>query len=121
MIAGLTAMQMMTPDEYDRVGRLGDRVRDEANRMFEERGTNWQMTGLSNMFRLHPSRRPIRNYRDSWRDSAENERAGKMYHTLMGHGVMLTPDGMGNISTAMDDNDVDQILNALSSAIAQLD
>jgi glutamate-1-semialdehyde 2,1-aminomutase len=113
MIAGLTAMQMMTPEEYDRLARLGDRVRDDANAMFEHVNADWQMTGFTNQFRLHPNRRRIRNYRDAWRDADETARADQMYHALMGRGVMLTPDGMGNISTAMGDPEVDQLLSAI--------
>ncbi|MEX2425480.1 MAG: aspartate aminotransferase family protein [Thermomicrobiaceae bacterium] len=120
MIAGLTAMQMMTPKEYERIDALGSRLRNGANQLFQERDLNWQMTGLSNMFRLHPNRRPISNYRDSWRDSDETARAGAMYHALMGQGVMLTPDGMGNISTAMSDADIDAILEALASAASEV-
>jgi glutamate-1-semialdehyde 2,1-aminomutase len=121
MIAGLTAMEMMTPAEYERIGKLGDRVRDEANKMFEERAANWQINGFSNMFRVHPNRRVLRNYRDSWRDAEETQRAGKMYHELMARGVMLTPDGMGNISTAMDDSSVDALLQAISDSLQAVD
>jgi glutamate-1-semialdehyde 2,1-aminomutase len=112
---------MMTPAEYERIGKLGDRVRDEANKMFEERAANWQINGFSNMFRLHPNRRVLRNYRDSWRDAEETQRAGKMYHELMARGVMLTPDGMGNISTAMDDSSVDALLQAISDSLQAVD
>jgi glutamate-1-semialdehyde 2,1-aminomutase len=117
MIAGVTAMQMMTPTEYERIGRLGDRVRDESNLLFAERGADWQMNGFANMFRLHPNRRKLRNYRDSWRNEEETRRATRMHHELMARGTMLTPDGMGNVSTAMDDSSVDELLNAISESL----
>jgi glutamate-1-semialdehyde 2,1-aminomutase len=121
MIAGLTAMEMMTPAEYERIGRLGDRVRDDANRMFQDRSVEWQINGFTNMFRLHPNRRVIRNYRDAWRDEEETRRGTEMYHALMARGVMLTPDGMGNISTAMDDSSVDTLLDAIADALDSID
>ncbi len=121
MIAGLTAMQMMTDAEYERLSQLGDRVRNEGNAMFQRLGVDWQLTGLSNMFRLHPNTRQLRNYRDAWRDADETRRANAIYHELMARGVMLTPDGMGNISTAMDDAAVDELLSALESAVHAVD
>lgn len=121
MIAGLTAMQMMSDEEYQRLARLGDRVRGEGNALFERSRANWQINGLSNMFRLHPNSRELRNYRDAWRDEDETRRAGAMYHALMARGVMLTPDGMGNISTAMDDSVVDELLAALGDAVNEVD
>jgi glutamate-1-semialdehyde 2,1-aminomutase len=121
MIAGLTAMEMMTPAEYERIGKLGDRVRAEANKMFDDRGANWQINGFTNMFRLHPNRRELRNYRDAWRDGSETKRATQMCQELMARGVMLTPDGMGNISTAMDDSSVDELLQALADSLDAVD
>jgi glutamate-1-semialdehyde 2,1-aminomutase len=121
MIAGLTALQMMTDEEYERLSRLGNRVRDEGNARFSQSGANWQLTGLSNMFRLHPNTRVLRNYRDAWRDADETSRANEMYHALMARGIMLTPDGMGNISTAMNDDAVDELLSALEDAVSFVD
>jgi glutamate-1-semialdehyde 2,1-aminomutase len=75
---------MMTPIEYDRLARLGERVRDEANAMFERASVNWQMTGFTNQFRLHPSRRKIRNYCDAWLNAEETAQADAMHHALIG-------------------------------------
>jgi glutamate-1-semialdehyde 2,1-aminomutase len=121
MIAGLTAMEMMTDMEYERIARLGERVRDDGNALFEKLGADWQLTGLSNMFRLHPNRRSLRDYRDAWRDEGETQRANAMFSELMARGIMLTPDGMGNISTAMDDSTIDEMLAVLEGACQVID
>lgn len=121
MVAGLTAMQMMSQSEYDRLAALGDRVRDEGNALFERLGADWQINGLSNMFRLHPNRRELRNYRDAWRNPDETRRAAGMHTALMARGAMLTPDGMGNISTAMDDAVVDSFVESLGGAVNEVD
>jgi glutamate-1-semialdehyde 2,1-aminomutase len=119
MLAGLTAMQMMPPGEYERLHTITNDVRDGANALFDRIGADWQITGAGNMFRLHPNRRSIRNYREFYRSPEENERASNLYHGLMARGIMLTPDGMGNISTPMDSREVDQFLSALEDTLSE--
>jgi glutamate-1-semialdehyde 2,1-aminomutase len=121
MLAGLTALQMMSTDEYERINAAAGEVRQESTGLFDRIGAEWQVTGAGSMFRFHPNRRSIRNYRDFYRSPEENERAARFYQALMARGVMITPDGMGNISTPMQRSEIDHMLSAIEDALTHPD
>src|SRR5205807_4874351 len=67
MVAGYESMAMLTPDEFDRLAGLGQRVRDGLANIIEARGLSWQITGQASLFKLHGHPRKLVDYRKSTR------------------------------------------------------
>ena len=111
MVAGYEAMSMMTPAEYDRLARLGERLRVGLADVIETRGLGWQVTGQSSLFKLHPHPRPLVDYRSSLATAAEEATAEQFYWTLLGQGIVLTPELAGCLSTPMTEAEIDQLVD----------
>jgi glutamate-1-semialdehyde 2,1-aminomutase len=101
MIAGYEAMAMLTPDAFDAIGALGQRLRDGMAGVFEARGVSWQVTGQGSLFKLHPHPRTLVDYQSSLPTAAEQTAAEQFYLAMLGNGIILTPDLAGALSTPM--------------------
>jgi glutamate-1-semialdehyde 2,1-aminomutase len=107
MAAGLRAMQLWTPAEVTRIGRLGLRLRDGLRTCLTEANIAGQVTGEESFAMLFLSERPIRDFRDvaySWRYAARHE---KLHRFLLNHGVLTSPALLFSMSTAMTEHDID--------------
>lgn len=117
MAAGLAGMKMLTPDALGRLNALGDRLREGATSVMRELEAPWQVTGLGSLFRLHPHRRPIHDYRTCYPAAAERRALERVHRHLLEHGVLITPTGSGALSTPMSEADVQYFLLALRNAL----
>ncbi len=121
MVAGYEAMAMMTPDAFDRLARLGERLRTGLANVIEARGVSWQVAGQSSLFKLHPHPRPLRDYRSSIPTAAEQVDLEQFYLAVLGQGFVLTPELAGAVSTPMTEQHIDDLVNAADSAFGLLE
>jgi glutamate-1-semialdehyde 2,1-aminomutase len=120
MIAGHTAMAMLTPEEFDRLSMLGQRVRTGLADVIEARGVSWQVSGQASLFKLHPHPRPLLDYRSTLPTPDEETLVERFYMTMLGHGVVLTPELAGCLSTPMTDAHVDQLIDAADNVFGAI-
>lgn len=85
MRAGLAALRLWTPAEVDRLGALGERLRGTLT------SQGWTVTGLGSLVRVHASD-PVR-----------------LWWALYEAGVLLASNGLGSLSTAMDEQVIEQV------------
>jgi glutamate-1-semialdehyde 2,1-aminomutase len=121
MIAGYAAMEMLTPQAFDRIGALGQRLRMGMAGVFETRGVSWQVTGQGSLFKLHPHPRPLVDYRSSLPTAAEQFAAEQFYLAMLGNGIVLTPDLAGALSTPMTEQHVDDFVETADRAFGLLE
>jgi glutamate-1-semialdehyde 2,1-aminomutase len=107
MIAGYEAMAMLTPEAFERLGALGQRLRVGMADVFETLVVNWQVTGQGSLFKLHPHPRQLVDYQSSLPTPAERAAAEQFYLAMLGNGIILTPDLAGALSTPMTEEHVD--------------
>jgi glutamate-1-semialdehyde 2,1-aminomutase len=112
MVAGFEAMSMLTPDVFDRLAALGERVRVGLANAIEARGVSWQVGGQASLFRLHPHPRPLLDYRSSVPTPAEHAATEQFYLAMLGHGFVLTPELAGSVSTPMTEQHADDLVAA---------
>ncbi len=86
MRAGLVSLQLLTEDEISRINALGDRLRTELCEL------GWTVTGRGSLFRIHA------------RDPAA------LWWRLYAGGLMIAANGLGAISTAITDAEIDRAL-----------
>jgi glutamate-1-semialdehyde 2,1-aminomutase len=121
MIAGYEAMAMLTRAAFDRLETLGQRVRRGLADTIETHGVSWQVSGQGSLFKLHPHPRPLIDYRSSAPTPGERTVADQVYLAMLGHGIVLTPDLAGALSTPMTEADVDTIVTAAEDVFAHLE
>lgn len=115
MAGGIAAMKLLTPDEYDRINTLGDRLRDGVNALGAELGLAIQATGMGSLLNLHLLDGPIRDKRDVARANPAHVR---LFHlACLNAGLFPAGRGLMCISTAMDESIVDEALAGIRNAV----
>jgi glutamate-1-semialdehyde 2,1-aminomutase len=120
MVAGYESMAMLTPDAFDRLAALGERVRVGLANIIEGRGLSWQVTGQASLFKLHPHPRRLVDYRSSLPLPAEQAAMEEFYLAMLGQGFVLTPELAGAVSTPMTDQHVDDLITAADTVFTTI-
>ena len=58
-------LEVLTQENYDRLSRLGDVLRDGLRALFTEAEQPAQITGLGSLIGIHLTQQPVNNYRDA--------------------------------------------------------
>jgi glutamate-1-semialdehyde 2,1-aminomutase len=115
MAGGLAAMELYTPDEYDRINGLGDRLRDGVNALGAELGLTIQATGMGSLLNVHLVDGPIRQKRDVAR---ANPAHARLFHlACLNEGLFPAGRALMCMSTAMDESTVDAALAGIRNAV----
>jgi glutamate-1-semialdehyde 2,1-aminomutase len=117
MAAGLAAMRLMDEVPYVRLNELGEQLRKGVTARFERTGFPGMVAGRGSLFRIHPFRRDLVDYRSSVADATEAARLDALYRGLLDHGVLIAPAGLGCLSTIMTEAELDYFLEALTLAL----
>ena len=117
MTAGLATMQALTPDAYERLEALGDRLRGGVNRLLEATRRKGQVTGVGSLFCLHWVPGELTDYRSS--RGKDPDASMRVFLGLLNEGIILSQRGLGACSLAMGDEDIDRFVNALARVIAR--
>lgn len=116
MAAGAAAMRAYDRAAVDRLGALGEQLRASVNEGFARDSVPARVTGLGSLFRLHPFRRPIEDYRSCYQSPVEKSAIASIHFDLLERGFLLTPNCSGALSTPMSRADVDDLAAAILSA-----
>lgn len=120
MAAGLAAMRQMTPDAYDRLAALGDRLRDGITRLMRDHGLPGRVHGVASMVAMIFNDAPFSNYRELPLRRREAEMIYALHRHLLNNGVTIIPHGLMLLSTPMTEDDIDQTLAAMDSGMSIL-
>lgn len=120
MVAGLKAMQLMTPQEFSRINTLGHDARDRLNAIFEDAKFPASVVGHGSLLRLHMTREPVTNYRSSHQNPEQRERLARLYRFLLNHGIFMGPSGLIAISTPMNTSNIDELTKTMQLAVSSI-
>jgi glutamate-1-semialdehyde 2,1-aminomutase len=118
MAAGLVAMRLMDERAFARIDELGGKLRSGVEACFERAGVPGAVTGMGSLFRLHPAARAFVDFRSTVVSDEEKKRFDELYRRLLDHGVLVSPTGLGCLSTAVTDAEVEYFLEVLNGTIA---
>ena len=121
MSAGLAAMQLMDEKAFDRIDELGRKLRSGMEACFERAGVPAAVTGMGSLFRLHPATRGFVDYRSAVSSKEENARLDQIHRQLIDHGILISPTGLGCLSTAVGEAEVEYFLEVLNACIRKGD
>ena len=118
MIAGVAAMELYTADEVARINALGDRLRAGVRRVFADREVTGAATGFGSFVGVHVGVESVRSYRCA--AEVDKGLARLLHLALLLEGVSSAPRLGFNVSTAMDETVIDDVLIRFDRAIAAI-
>ena len=118
MVAGKAAMELLTPEEFDRINRLGTRARDGVTKAFADAGVDGQATGAGSLLRIHMTNVPLVDYRSARATAAQSAALASVVDYMYANGVMLAETGLCAISTAMGEAEIDEFIDIFAAALA---
>ena len=117
MAAGVATLNALTPDAYERLDALGERLRGGVSRLLGATRRRGQVSGVGSLFCLHWTSAPLTDYRSS--RPKDGDAAIRVFLALLNEGILLTQRGMGACSLAMADEDIDRFVNALARVLSR--
>src|SRR4030095_10359868 len=124
MAAGVAAMELYDREAFDRLSALGDRLRaglEEALRVAQMPGV---VRGASSMVGLFHTEKNFDNYRDlttmMMADRSIGERSNEFFRFMLNDSVYMASQGCMVLSPAMNEADVDFILDKSLRALRAL-
>ncbi len=115
MAAGLATLDALTPEVYGRLDRLGESLRAKVRALLRARKIKAQVTGVGSLFCLHWTPKRVVDFRSS--RPVDPEQPLRTYIGLLNEGVLLSQRGMGAVSAAMEEAEVDRFVDALGKVL----
>jgi glutamate-1-semialdehyde 2,1-aminomutase len=118
MVAGAVTLELLTPQAIDLLNKRGAMVRQDLAATFADAGIAAQITGLGSLFAMHLTGRPVRSYRDTL--GSDTDLRHQIFLGLFNEGVQIDPRGVGNVSTAIGQDEVRRVAGAVRSVLSRL-
>jgi glutamate-1-semialdehyde 2,1-aminomutase len=110
--AGLATLRYLTPDRYERLASLGERLRGRVNDAAAAAGLDARVDGVASLFQVVAG--------PSLSGEGELTATGSLFLGLLVDGFYLAPRGMGAISTPVTEGDVDDLADAIIGRLAAM-
>src|SRR5919205_660582 len=118
LVAGAITLDLLTDAAVRLLNLRGEHLRRRIREAFEEFGLPAQVTGLGSLFAIHLTPRPVRSYRDTM--GADAELRHRVFLGLFKEGVLIDPRGVGCVSAAIAEAEIDQFVGALRTVLRTL-
>jgi glutamate-1-semialdehyde 2,1-aminomutase len=114
--AGLATLRLATEDVYTHLTRVGDAVKDAADKALSDAGVPHTVQSAGTMFSVFFTDGPVRSYEAAQRQDTAAFAA--FFHAMLDRGVYLPPSAYEAwfVSAAHDARAVEQVLDALPHA-----
>jgi glutamate-1-semialdehyde 2,1-aminomutase len=109
MTAGLVAMQALDRAAFTRLEQLGDDVRAKLEASIASHGAPLSVTGAASLFRIHPKRRPPREFREAYPGSAEIGVMTELTRFFAANGIVLPFGAAACLSTPMGRQEIELV------------
>ena len=118
MLAGAVTLEQLTPEVYRRLAEVTERLRQGLREAGRDLEVPVQVTGLGSLFGIHFLEGELVGYRDlAQADSAFRHQA---FLGLLNEGILLAPNLVGAVSTAIGDSEVDAFLAAFRQVLRRI-
>lgn len=124
MAAGLAAMEMFDEAAFDRLSRLGERLRAGLREALRIAGVPGAVRGAESMVQLWHTDKDVVTYRDltAARDGNVDvrKRAETVFRHLLNNGILIGAPGFFVLSTAITEEEVDHAIETTLQALRLL-
>ena len=118
LVAGATTLELLTDEVVQLLNFRGESLRQQIRTAFEDAGLPAQVTGLGSLFAIHLTSQPVRSYRDTMRADADLRH--RIFLGLFEEGVLIDPRGVGCVSAAIGEAEIDRFVGALQTVLRTL-
>jgi glutamate-1-semialdehyde 2,1-aminomutase len=118
LVAGATTLELLTDEAVQLLNFRGESLRQQIRTAFEDAGLPAQVTGLGSLFAIHLTSQPVRSYRDTMR--ADTDLRHRIFLGLFEEGVLIDPRGVGCVSAAIGEAEIDRFVGALQAVLRTL-
>ena len=116
MVAGLAMLKQLTPEAFVHINALGERLRQGLERLFAAEKVEASAVVLGSLFSIYFTAEPPMTYRDL--AAVDNSWAHPVFLSLLEQGYFLSHNlGMCALSTPMEEEHVDGLVDAFANAI----
>lgn len=117
MAAGAAVLDQLDSDRIDAMNERGDDLRDRLESVADDAGRQVTVTGDGSLFQIHFSDGPVIDHDSSTAGEPPTE---TLFLLMRTDGILIAPRGMGNLSTATDDQDVDTFVDTFENALERI-
>jgi glutamate-1-semialdehyde 2,1-aminomutase len=118
LVAGETTLGLLTGEAIRLLNRRGESLRHQLRIAFKDAGLPAQVSGLGSLFAVHLTSQPVKSYRDTM--GADADLRHRIFLGLFKEGVLIDPRGVGCVSAAIGEAEIDQFVGALRTVLRTL-
>jgi glutamate-1-semialdehyde 2,1-aminomutase len=104
-------------EQFQRLEDLGAKFRGGIEDCFKHAGLAGRVTGVGSLFRIHGTDRELTDYRSTRLDATESQAFARLVRRLLERGVLISPTGLGCVSTPMGDAELEWFLETFSTCL----
>jgi glutamate-1-semialdehyde 2,1-aminomutase len=112
MVAGLAAMTALDRAAFAALEQLGQDLRSRLQETIEHWQAPFSITGAASLFRIHPKRGKLREFRDVFCSANEIDAVKDLTRVFADQGIILPTGATGCLSTPMGSAEIDLIVQA---------
>jgi len=117
MAAGVAAMKELTPEVYENLNRKGARVKDQLTEVFASHKLPAQVNAAGSLLAIHFTDVPVVDYRT--KATSNPKITHDFFLALVNHGVLMAPRAMGALSTPMEEQDIQEFIDAVDAVVSE--
>jgi glutamate-1-semialdehyde 2,1-aminomutase len=117
MAAGLASIRALTPTVLHDMAKKGEWIRSQVREVFEAHDVPVQVIGMASLFGIHFTSSPVTDYRSAAR--ADRLLNRELFFRLLNNGVLLSPRGIGALSTPMGAAELQALVDAVEKSLDQ--
>ena len=115
MLAGSITMEHLTPEVYQRLDTLTERLRYGVREVGADLEVPLQVTGIGSLFGIHLTDVPVRGWREV--SAADKDLTKRMFWGLMNEGILFTNRMVGGVSNAMGEAEIDTFVQTFRQVL----
>ena len=110
MEAGVTVMENLTIDNFEKMNNLGDSLRSKLSSVFNEINLDVQVTGYGSLFGINFNKMKIKDYRSFLNNNSDMTKI--LFSYLRNKGILLQLKNAGALNILMTEKEIDYLVDS---------
>ena len=110
MEAGVTVMENLTSDNFEKMNNLGDSLRSKLSSVFNEINLGVQVTGYGSLFGINFNGNKIKDYRSFLNNNSDMTKI--LFSYLRNKGILLQLKNAGALNILMTEKEIDYLVDS---------
>ena len=110
MEAGVTVMENLTSNNFEKMNHLGDSLRSKLSSVFNEINLDVQVTGYGSLFGINFNKNKIKDYRSFLDNNSDMTKI--LFSYLRNKGILLQLKNAGALNILMTEKEIDYLVDS---------